>query len=286
MSEWVEVVIRSFGILIGLFLITKLLGKKQLSKLSFFEYIAGITIGNIAGTLSMDLGLSMANGISSILVWLLFPLILSLLSLKSKTVRNFVEGTSAVFIKNGKIMEDNLKKEKYSADELLEQLRQKNIFRVADVEFALLEPTGEITALLKREKQPLTVGDIFKNSPSVKEPQTVMMDGRILDEPLSTIGLNRGWLKEELDKIGVTPENVFLAQVDSFGQLTVDLFDDKVQVPPPVTLKLLQASIKKCEADFELFALQTESQAAKEMYMKNAEKIREIENKVKPYLDS
>ncbi|MBE4909438.1 DUF421 domain-containing protein [Bacillus luteolus] len=285
MSEWVEVVIRSFGILIGLFLITKLLGKKQLSKLSFFEYIAGITIGNIAGTLSMDLRLNMANGISSILVWLLFPLVLSLLSLKSKTVRDFVEGKSTVFIKNGKIMEDNLKKEQYSADELLEQLRRKNIFRVADVEFALLEPTGEITALLKREKQPLTVGDIIKNSASIKEPQTVMMDGSILDEPLSTIGLNRGWLKEELDKIGVTPENVFLAQVDSFGQLTVDLYDDKVQVPPPVTLKLLQASIKKCEADFELFALQTESQAAKEMYMKNAEKIREIENKVKPYLE-
>ncbi len=286
MSEWVEVVIRSFAILIGLFLITKLLGKKQLSKLSFFEYIAGITIGNIAGTLSMDLGLNMANGISSILVWLLFPLVLSLLSLKSKTVRDFVEGKSTVFIKNGKIMEDNLKKEQYSADELLEQLRRKNIFRVADVEFALLEPTGEITALLKREKQPLTVGDIIKNSASIKEPQTVMMDGSILNEPLSTIGLNRGWLKEELDKIGVTPENVFLAQVDSFGQLTVDLYDDKVQVPPPVTLKLLQASIKKCEADFELFALQTESQAAKEMYMKNAENIREIENKVKPYLDS
>lgn len=286
MPEWIEVIIRSFSIIIGLFLISKLLGKKQLSKLSFFEYIAGITIGDIAGTLSMDLGLNLANGISSILVWLLFPLILSLLSLKSKTVRNFVEGSSTVFIKNGKIMEDNLKKEKYSADELLEQLRQKNIFRVADVEFALLEPTGEITALLKREKQPLVVGDIISNSASIKEPQTVMMDGRILDESLSTIGLNRGWLKEELDKIGVTPENVFLAQVDSFGQLTVDLYDDKVQVPPPVTLKLLLASIKKCEADFELFALQTESQSAKEMYMTNAEKIREIENKVKPYLDS
>jgi uncharacterized membrane protein YcaP (DUF421 family) len=284
--EWIEVIIRSFCIIIGLFLITKLLGKKQLSKLSFFEYIAGITIGDIAGTLSMDLGLSLANGVSSILVWLLFPLILSIVSLKSKTVRDFVEGNSTVFIKNGKIMEDNLKKEKYSADELLEQLRRKNIFRVADVEFALLEPTGEITAMLKREKQPLTVGDIIKNSASIKEPQTVVMDGRILDEPLATIGLNRGWLKEELDKIGVTPENVFIGQVDSYGQLTVDLYDDKIQVPPPVTQKLLLASIKKCEADFELFALQTDSQSAKDMYTKNAEKMKEINQKIGPYLNN
>lgn len=286
MPEWIEVIIRSFSIIIGLFLITKVLGKKQLSKLSFFEYIAGITIGDIAGTLSMDMDINLGNGITSILVWLLFPLAISFFALKNKPFRDIVEGNSTVFIKNGKIMEDNLKKEKYSADELLEQLRHKNIFRVADVEFALLEPTGEITAMLKREKQPLTVGDIIKNTASVKEPQTVIMDGRILDEPLATIGLNRGWLKEELDKIGVTPENVFIGQVDSYGQLTVDLFDDKVQVPPPVSQKLLLASINKCEADFELFALQTESQSAKDMYTKNAVKMNEISQKITPYLNN
>ncbi|MDF0727958.1 DUF421 domain-containing protein [Cytobacillus sp. S13-E01] len=286
MPGWIEVTIRSVSIIAGLFFITKLLGKKQLSKLSFFEYIAGITIGDIAGTLSMDLELNLTNGITSILIWSLFPIAFSYFSLKNKSFRDFAEGTSTVFIKNGKIMEDNLKKEKYSIDELLEQLRKKQVFQASDVEFATLETNGDINILLKREKQPLTVGDIFKNAPSVKEPQTVVMDGRILDEPLSTRGLNRGWLKEELDKIGVTIENVFLGQVDSYGQLTVDLYDDKIQVPQPVANKLLMASILKNEADLEAFALQTGSQSAKEMYTKNAEVMRKISKKVAPLLKS
>ena len=181
-------------------------------------------------------------------------------------------------------MEDNLKKEKYTADELLSQLRKKQVFQFSDVEFAALEPCGEITILLKRENQPLTVGDIFKNASSIKEPQTIIMDGRILDEPLSTRGLNRGWLKEELDKIGVTIENVFIGQVDSYGQLNVDLYDDKIQVPQPVANKLLMASILKTEADFEIFALQTGSQNAKDMYTKNAEVMKQISKKVSSLL--
>ncbi|KHF30569.1 hypothetical protein LR68_00940 [Anoxybacillus sp. BCO1] len=125
MPAWLEVAIRSICILIGLFVITKLLGKKQLSKLSFFEYIAGITIGDIAGSMSMDLDIRLTEGITSILIWSLFPVAISIISLRSKKFRDFVEGNSTVFIKNGKILEDNLKKEKYTADELLEQLRKK-----------------------------------------------------------------------------------------------------------------------------------------------------------------
>lgn len=284
MPTWFEVVIRSFSIIAGLFVITKLLGKKQLSKLSFFEYIIGITIGDIAGTLSMDMELNLTNGITSILIWTTVPFLISYFSMKFKPFRDFVEGKSTIFIKNGKILEDNMKKEKYTIDELLEQLRKKEVFQVADVEFAVLEPGGDISVLLKREKQPLTAGDLLKNIPAIKEPQTVIMDGKILDEPLSTIGLSRGWLKEKLDAIGVTPENVFLGQVNSYGELTVDLFDDKIELPASVAKKLIIASLKKCEADFELFALQTSSQAAKEMYVNNAKKLKNISDKVNPML--
>jgi uncharacterized membrane protein YcaP (DUF421 family) len=284
MPAWLEVAIRSVSILIGLFIITKILGKKQLSKLSFFEYIVGITIGDIAGTMSMDRGINLTEGITSILIWALFPVFISYISLKSKKFRDFVEGNSTVFIKNGKVLEDNLKKEKYTLDELLEQLRKKNVFRVADVEFATLETNGDLSILLKRDKQPLAVGDVFPNPAPIKEPQTVIMDGKILDEPLATMGLNRGWLKEELDKQGAAIENVFLAQVDSYGQLTIDLYNDKIQVPKPQQKQLLLAAIKKAQADFELFALQTEAKEASEMYAKNAHKLSEILNKVEPFL--
>ena len=273
MPVWLEVAIRSISIIIGLFIITRILGKKPLSKLSFFEYIVGITVGDIAGTMSMDLSISLEEGITSILIWSLFPVLTSRISLRNKKFRDFVEGNSTLFIKNGKILEENLKREKYTVDELLEQLRKKDVFRVADVEFAVLEPNGDLNVLLKREKQPLTVGDVFPNPPSEKEPQTVIMDGMILDEPLATMGLNRGWLKQQLDKQGVAVENVFLAQVDSYGQLTIDLYDDKIQIPEPQEKKLLLAAIKKVQADFELFALQTEAKEAKALYEANAKKM-------------
>ncbi|WP_027408886.1 DUF421 domain-containing protein [Anoxybacteroides tepidamans] len=284
MPIWLEASIRSVSILIGLFIITRILGKKQLAKLSFFEYVVGITVGDIAAAISVDLGINLREGIPSLLIWSLFPVGISYISLRNKKFRDFVEGNSTVFIKNGKILENNLKREKYTIDELMEQLRKKDVFRVADVEFAVLEPNGDLNVLLKREKQPLAVGDVFPNPPAEKEPQTVIMDGRILDEPLATAGLNRGWLKMELDKQGVAVENVFLAQVDSYGQLTVDLYDDKIQVPQPQAKKLLLAALKKVQADFELFALETEATEAKQMYERNAKKISDMLAKIEPLL--
>ncbi|MBW7650563.1 DUF421 domain-containing protein [Anoxybacillus sp. ST4] len=284
MPAWLEVAIRSICILIGLFIITKLLGKKQLSKLSFFEYIVGITIGDIAGSMSMDLDIRLTEGITSILIWSLFPVVISIISLRSKKFRDFVEGNSTVFIKDGKILEDNLKKEKYTADELLEQLRKKDVFRVADVEFATLEANGDLSILLKRDKQPLMIGDVAPYVPREKEPQTVIMDGKILDEPLATARLSRGWLKQQLDQMGVAVENVFLAQVDSYGQLTVDLYDDRIQLPEPQQKQLLLASMKKAESDFELFSLQTNDAEAKQMYEQQAKQMQQLIQKLQPFL--
>ncbi|MGM7722091.1 DUF421 domain-containing protein [Metabacillus sp. Hm71] len=284
MPEWLEVVIRSLLFVVVLFLITKWLGKKQLSELSFFEYVVGITIGSIGAEVITGLERNMFNGIIGIVVFAAIPFLAGLLSLKSKTFRDFIEGRATVFIKDGKIMEENLKKEKYTTDELLELLRKRDVFKVADVEFALLEPTGDLSVMLKKENQPLTPKDVNLTVASVKEPQTVIMDGEILDEPLATIGRSRSWLKTEIEKQGVTIENVFLGQLDSDGQLTIDLFDDKLQVPSPQEKPLILSTMKKCQADLELFALGTEAKEAKQMYSKNSEKLQEAINKVTPIL--
>jgi uncharacterized membrane protein YcaP (DUF421 family) len=285
MLNWVEIVIRSFTFLIALFLLTKWLGKKQLAELSFFEYVTGITIGSIAAEVTMGLERHIMHGLIAMSIWTLFPIIMGLISLKNKKIRDFVEGKATIVIKDGKILEDNLKKERYTIDELLEQLRSKDVFQVSDVEFAVIEPNGDVSILLKKENQPLTAKDIQLNQPSVKEPQTVIMDGLILDEPLSTAGLNRGWLNEELEKLEVTVDNVFLGQIDSYGQLTVDLYDDKINVPSPQEKPLLLASLKKCQADLELFSIQTESEKAKQLYNKNSEKLNRLLSKLTPLLN-
>ncbi|MCM3732041.1 DUF421 domain-containing protein [Fictibacillus nanhaiensis] len=285
MLNWVEIVIRSFTFLIALFLLTKWLGKKQLAELSFFEYVTGITIGSIAAEVTMGLERHIMHGLIAMSIWTLFPIIMGLISLKNKKIRDFVEGKATIVIKDGKILEDNLKKERYTIDELLEQLRSKDVFQVSDVEFAVIEPNGDVSILLKKENRPLTAKDIQLNQPSVKEPQTVIMDGLILDEPLSTAGLNRGWLNEELEKLEVTVDNVFLGQIDSYGQLTVDLYDDKINVPSPKEKPLLLASLKKCQADLELFSIQTESEKAKQLYNKNSQKLNRLLSKLTPLLN-
>ncbi|HFJ9284132.1 TPA: DUF421 domain-containing protein [Bacillus toyonensis] len=280
LPEWTLVILRSVFILIILFAITKWLGKRQISQLSFFEYIAGMTIGDIAAQVSTGLDSKFFHGVFAILIFAVVPFFTGILSLKNKTARDFFEGKSTVLIKDGNVLEDNLKKEKYTSDELLELLRGKNAFSVADVEFAVLEPSGELNVLLKKDRQPLTAKDVGLKVPNEKEPQTVIMDGNVLDEPLSSSGHNRAWLHSELEKLGVVIENVFLGQVDSYGQLTIDIYNDKLQMPSPQNKPLLLASLKKCHADLELFSLETKSKSASEMYSKNAKQIEKILNRV------
>lgn len=280
MPDWLNIIVRSILFLLILFFMTKWLGKKQISQLSFFEYVNGITIGSIGAEIVTGLEQSIFLGILSIVTFAAIPFTAGFISLKSKPFRNFVEGKGTVFIKDGKILEDNLKKERYTTDELLELLRKDSVFKVADVEFAVLETTGDLSILLKKENQPLTAKDLKLTIAAEKEPQTVIMDGEILDEPLATSGRSRQWLHTELAKLGVTIENVFLGQVDSYGQLTVDLFDDKIQMPAPQEKPLLYATLKKCQADLELFALGTDHPQAKKMYTDNSIKLQEVIDKL------
>ncbi|AME07513.1 DUF421 domain-containing protein [Bacillus siamensis] len=284
MPDWLDIVMRSFIFVVVLFVMTKMLGKRQLAELSVFEYISGITIGGITSEVVMGLERNIINAIIAIFIFSSVSFLVEWISLKNKKIRDFLEGTGTVFIKDGKIMEDNLKKEKYSADELLELLRKKNVFNISDVQFAMLEQTGDLSVLLKKEHRPVTIKDLQMPYQSKKEPQTVIMDGVILDEALTIGGLNRRWLHEELEKLGVTKENVFLGQVDSDGQLTVDLYDDKIKIPTPQEKPLLLATLKKCQADLELFALATDSKSAKAMYAKNANKLKDMIQKLEPSL--
>lgn len=278
--QWLNIIVRSTLLVIVLFLLTKWLGKKQLSQLSFFEYITGITIGSIAAEISTGLEKSFFHGVYSMLVWTAIPFFAGLLAIKSKKARNFIEGQQTVVIKDGKIQEENLTKQKYSVEELLHLLRKKNAFQVSDVEFAVLEANGDLNVLLKKEKQPLTPQDLNLDIAPVKVPETVILEGKIMDGGLSGCGLTREWLDVELQKQGIVLDNVFVGQVDSYGQLTVDLYDDKIMLPEPQEKLLLLSSLKKCQADLESYALETENEKAKLMYNNHSEKLAEIIRKL------
>ncbi len=147
-----------------------------------------------------------------------------------------------------------------------------------------MEPDGELSALLKQEKQPATPRTLGLDVGRESVPQTVMLDGVVMDEPLTAMGLNRRWLRTELEKAGVAPENVFLAQVDSVGQLYLDLFDDAIQVPKPKAKELVYATLRKCQADCVLYALGTKNQEAGKMYEKSSRILAEALQELEPLL--
>lgn len=284
MPDWIEIALRTLLAVTVLFVLTKILGKRPISQFSLFEYTTGITIGSLAAYVSLDLKANWYLGLVSMAVWVGVSLGIELLQLKSKKARDFIDSKATVLIKNGKIMEDNLKKERLTTDELMEQLRRRNVFKAADVEFAIMEPSGDINVLLTKENQPLTARHLGIKVGPEQEPQAVIMDGQIMDEPLATIGLSRQWLYTELEKLGFSVENVFFGQVDAYNQLFVDLFDDKIKVPQPQNKALLLATLKKCEADLEMFSLSTKQLNSKHMYENCARELQKVIDEVKPLL--
>lgn len=284
MPEWVLVIGTSLLLIIVSFTFTKFLGPKQLSQMNVFEYITGVVLGGIVAIHTFDPSSNIFYAILALFIWFLVPFLIEKITLKSKVVRDFIEGKSTVFIQDGKIMEENLKKQGYSTDDLLEKLRDKDVFLASDVEFAVLEPDGKVNVLLKKENQPITAKDLGITLAPQKEPQTVIMDGKVLYESLANLNLNIAWLETELEKMNVALENVFLGQADTDGQLYVDLYDDTIAVPSPNEKPLLLASMKKCQADLELFALSTDNPNSKKMYETNAEKLQAAIDKIETYL--
>jgi uncharacterized membrane protein YcaP (DUF421 family) len=284
MPDWLNITLRALGALVYLFILARIIGKRQIRQLTYIEYIVGISIGSIAAFMATEMDGPIYHSIIALTIFAMFPVVMEWLSLKSKVIRDFVEGKSTILIKDGKILEDNLKKERMTVEDLMEHLRMKNAFKVADVEFAVMETTGEVSVLLKSQHQPVTPKHLGLQVSPAEEPQAVILDGVIMDEPLATLGLNRNWVRAELEKAGVALENVFLGQVDKGGQLYLDLYDDKIKVEEPQAMKLTCSTLKKCQADLELFALSTQNQRMKQLYQTESERLQRVIDEIKPFL--
>ncbi|AOR23713.1 DUF421 domain-containing protein [Clostridium taeniosporum] len=284
MSSWLIILFNSMILFFLALTITKYMKKKTLSRATPFDFISYAVIAIIITLISLNIVDNIYFGLIALAVWALMPLILDYASMKSKWIYNLIHGKERVLVKNGKVMEDNLSKERITGQEFLQEMRSKKAFNLADVEFALMETTGDINVSLKADKKPVTPFDLGKKVGPKTEPQTVILDGNILNEGLTNAGLNHDWLTTQLETKGVSLENVFLGQVDSSGDLYVDLFDDLIQVPKTQVKEMLYASIKKSEADLISFSLDCNNEDAKAMYSQNAEKLEKIIKKLEPYL--
>lgn len=283
-NSWLIILLNSIILFFLTFAITKYIKKKTLSRATPFDLISYTIIAIIISLTSLNIVDNIYFGLITLAIWVLMPIILDFASMKSKSIYNIIHGKERVLIKNGKIMEDNLSKERITGQEFLQEMRSKKVFNLADVEFAIMETTGDINVSLKADKKPFTPHDLGQQVAPKTEPQTVILDGNILNEGLTNAGLNHNWLKTQLEIKGVTLENVFLGQVDSSGDLYVDLFDDMIQVPKTQVKEMLYSTIKKNQADLMSFSLECDNEDAKNIYSQNAEKLENIIKKLEPYL--
>jgi uncharacterized membrane protein YcaP (DUF421 family) len=279
------ILIRALLSFLVLLILARLMGHQHISQLTFFDYVVGITIGSIAATASVDQNVKILNGIAGLLVWGILPIIISLLNLKSYRFRRLTDGQPIVLVQNGKIMEDNLKKARLSLDSLMLSLREKNAFKLSDVEFAVLETNGSVSVMKKTDVQPLTPKTLGMIVEKEHDPRIVISDGKVMETTLQKMGYTKEWLLGEIKKQGANDfQDVFLAQLESNGSLYVDLRNDRNKVSLVPAKPLVAATLQKAQADLMSFSLETENKEAKLMYKEQADKVKIVLEEVKPYL--
>ena len=280
-------IVRSLFAFVTLFFVTRMMGKKQISQLTFFDYVVGITIGSVASTLSVDLENEPLPVIAALITWAFMSVVLGWLSLRNRTLEKLLNSEPTVIVQDGKILEKNMGTARYNLGDLLMQLRLKNAFNLADVEVALLEPNGELSVLKKSEAQPVTPRTMDIAVAERGMPSVIIEDGKLLTDTLEHLGYDEEWVKTELEKQGVdSVDEVMLAQVDGFGELYIDLKTDSLPSRPfrPETGKKLAADLDTLAAELAMFALETDSPEAKQMYDTLSSQVRRVGKTVSPLI--
>jgi uncharacterized membrane protein YcaP (DUF421 family) len=228
MQEYLIVLARAATAYIVLAVLTRLMGKRELSQLTIRDYVVGITIGSITANMSFKTDESILLFLPAIVLFSGVEIILSRLSLKNEKLRNISDGAATMLISEGRIIKENLKKERLSIDELLMMLRDRDVFSVADVDYALLERNGKMSILRKAERQPPALSDMNIKKPATGMPVTIIKDGKLVQEEISRNNLDMNWIFKELSEANVKdPSAVFFAQADNTGIIYIDFYNDK-----------------------------------------------------------
>lgn len=222
LNEVLIVILRGLLSLTTLFLITKLLGKKQVSQLSLFDYVIGISIGNFAAEITINLEASLVYGIVAVVEFGLIAYAISILTMKSIKLRRFFMGVPTVLIDKGQLIEKALKKVHFDVNDLLEECRSNGYFDLNEIDYAIMECNGKLSIMPKSTYKPVTIKDM-----KLKEQQqglcaNVVIDGKIMNNNLKNMGKEIIWLEQQLDIKGYKKlDNILLATLDCNEKLTV-----------------------------------------------------------------
>ena len=224
MKEILYIIALSLGSVIALFILTKLMGYRQMSQMSMFDYINGITIGSIAAEMATSLEENYVQPLTAMIVYALAAILLSWLSSRSIKARRVIEGKPLVLLNNGELYWENLKKAKIDVNEFLVHCRVNGYFDVSKLETAVLEGDGKISFLPMAAERPVTPSDLNLSAQQDYMVANVILDGKIMEENLRHTGNDEKWLKNQIKGQGAeNVEDVLLATCDTSNQVTVFL---------------------------------------------------------------
>ncbi len=215
--NWTElgaVISRALMSLVALFIVTKLIGKKQVSELSLFDYVIGISIGNFAAEMTINTDSPEINGIIAVFIFGLIAYLVSIATIKSIILRRFFIGTPTILIQKGKILEKNLKRCKMDVNDLLEQIRIGGYFNLDEVDYAIMEANGKVSIFPKGENKPATLKDLKLKVEKQSLCSNVIIDGKIMHGNLENMHKDENWLIKQLKVKGKKLDEILLATLD------------------------------------------------------------------------
>ncbi len=224
-TNWHEIGVvsaRAIFSLITLFFVTKMIGRKQVSELSLFDYVISISIGNFAAEMTMNLDSQVLNGFVSVLIFGLIATIVYILTMKSIVLRRFFMGTPTIIIQDGLFVLKNLKKIKFDMNDFLETARSSGYFDISQIKYAIMEVDGKISFLPKEEYLPVTNKDMNLKPGKQGLCANVIIDGKLMKRNLKNANKDEEWLKKQLKIKGYKEyENILLATLDINEMVTV-----------------------------------------------------------------
>lgn len=223
MHDLLSITMRAIISLVTLFLVTKMLGKKQVSQLSLFDYVIGISIGNFAAEMTVNLDSNILHGTIAVIIFGLIAYIISIGTMKSIILRRFFSGMPTLIIEDGKFLKEGLKKVKYDINDFLEQAREQGYFDISEIAYAVMESSGKISIMPKSEYSAVINKDMKIKKEKASMPASIIIDGNIMEENLKKYGKTRKWLEQQLKNKHKTVESIFLATIDKNDNLV--LFD-------------------------------------------------------------
>jgi uncharacterized membrane protein YcaP (DUF421 family) len=224
MNGLLEVSLRTIIGFLLLLTLTRLLGKKQLGQLTIFTYITSIAMGNIAGDMVVHRDVKLIEGVVGLILWAGLTFLIEYISLKSSKARVLLDGEPTIVIKKGELMQKELAALRLNMDDLSMLLRINDVFSIKEVDYAILEPNGQLSVLKKPENTSVTKSDMkIQANPGKYLPTEIIVDGKMVDKNVKAFHLDPIWLANELKKAGIqSSKEVFFAELQSDGSLYIN----------------------------------------------------------------